>query len=59
MRPEEPYTLARLLELRIQIAHHRDEGACAAVCSNDGCAVRATQRIFGMLVDRARKEASM
>lgn len=59
MRPEEPYAPARLLELRVQVAHHRDEGACAAICSNDGCAVGATQRIFGMLVDRAREEASM
>lgn len=59
MRPEEPHALCELLQLRMDVAHERDERACAAVRRNERPAVRAPERVPRVVADGPREEAAM
>jgi len=59
MGPQEPHPLTGNFELRMQVPHQGHQRPSTTICSNDGCAIRASKWVFRMITDSSGKETAM
>jgi hypothetical protein len=59
MCPQEPNSLRRVSQLRVEIAYERDKGTSTSVGSNHRSTIWTSQWIFWMITDSSSKETSM